>query len=538
MEINGYEIRFDPIGLDETWELQSDVKDVPYGDVVIYDKVESRSGYTFDLVLVNDEIESIVGMISRYHLIHILYKHFDGWFFVTSIEESWMKDIEGMRLISFKVSGLYIGNHHLTVGTYQMYQKTDFDLIPFTNVRIPPTSYTSKITPTTSISTSGTRGDLPTFVDEDNLIHFMATRDIFYTGLNITTLSSGKQIFTTQSPTENVNIDNGIINISSIVGTPSSNSLKIYDSSSTEVVSLTTTDMDCENNERTVSPGQFKTTLRQRYAEYTAKYGMHHIRIDTPVEDITVPTRRLIIPIAPDVEPGAGYLHTDDPTGFPIDTSGYNVSGQDIRNLHSPGHLYYDPTSPTTSYILSCPFLQERTRYQIPASDEPWYIGRCTPELIFGDFDSWTKSSGTWNEYTNGNTYYGPTNYWQGDSSSATNTMYKNISLPTNGIYDVWLLASRLSIGVDVGFTLDINSGGFSETGTLPVSYSTTASWIYFGAYSLSSGSNLFTLSVPQSIGGRFYEYLIIPRSGSEGDSSYEVMMDAIGDMNTSFEIV
>ncbi len=538
MEINGYALRYDPIGLDEDYEIEHDPQHIPYGETVIYDMGKTRMAYSFDMVLIGDEIEAIIGMITSYHLIHLNYKHLDGWFFVTNLTKSWIKDYNTHRLISFKVGGLYIGNHNLTVGTYQMYQKTDFDLIPFTNVRIPPTSYTSKTIPTTSMTTSGTRGDLPTFIDEDSLIHFMATNDIFYTGLNITTLSSGKQIFTTQSPTENVNIDNGIISISSIVGTPSSNSLKIYDSSSTEVVSLTTADMDCENNERVVTPGQFKTKIRQRYTEYTTKYGTHHIRIDAPVEAITVPTRRLIIPIAPDVEPGAGYLHTSDPTGFPIDTNGYNVSGQDIRNLHSPGHLYYDPTNPTTSYILACPFLQERTRYQIPASDEPWYVGRCTPELIFGDFDSWTKSSGTWNEYTNGNTYYGPTNYWQGDSSGATNTMYKNITLPTSGIYDIWLLASRLSVGVDVGFTLDINSGGFSETGTLPVAYSTTASWIYFGAYSLSSGSNLFTLSVPQSIGGRFYEYLIIPRSGSEGDSAYEVMMDATGDMSTSFEII
>ena len=104
MKINGYELHYTFESMEDNITPDSSTLKVPYKDSIIYDENTVDAPVTLSGMLLNDEVEDIIGMIKLSRMMHLDYQDYVGFFYVTRFTRTWVKYMEN----GYKVSGFDI----------------------------------------------------------------------------------------------------------------------------------------------------------------------------------------------------------------------------------------------------------------------------------------------------------------------------------------------------------------------------------------------------------------------------------------------
>jgi len=182
MKINTYQLTYDPMGLSESYTPDFSEQQVPFGDNIVYDKHSVMVEYSFDMVLLNDEINDITGMLEQSRLCHMDFDEMHGFFYVKKFDKTWVKMIDDVRIASYTVDGYYLGHRpYLKLSWFHNHHKTDY-AVPVLNETLVPVDYVSRISQQASYELWGTDGGLYYFDSPPGKIKFKADDDIFMNG--------------------------------------------------------------------------------------------------------------------------------------------------------------------------------------------------------------------------------------------------------------------------------------------------------------------------------------------------------------------
>lgn len=182
MKINTYQLTYDPMGLTESITPAYAEQQVPYGENIVYDKDSIITEYAFDMILVGDEINDVNGMLEQSRLCHMDFDEMHGFFYVTKFDKSWVKMIDSLRVVSYTLSGYYLGHRpYLKLTWFRNHHKTDFN-VPTLNETLIPADYVTRVSQWASYQLMGTDGLVNYYDSPPGKIKFKATDDIFMNG--------------------------------------------------------------------------------------------------------------------------------------------------------------------------------------------------------------------------------------------------------------------------------------------------------------------------------------------------------------------
>ncbi len=537
MIINGFRLRYDPVGMEEETSLEHDKRIVPYGDLVIYDKKCHRNEVSFDMILVGGEIEDIVGMIQSYRLIHLEYKHYNGWFYVTSMNKSWIKDVPRGRVVSYKLGGIYIGNQYLRMGVFKTYQFTDFNIPQDPVIVVPGTSFATEITQPSTFTRTGFGGEvLRCFRGVIEDIYFKGIKRIFNDGFCIMDVNN-RRVYHECSPEGIVNINNKFLSFLS--GTNVLNELGVLRISrdNTHILTIFSMGNISRYDERTLYPHPINPKAKLNYADLYMKYGTNYIEINPKHRELRVTPVHMYIATNPTIAIGTFRRHRENPQPFIIDTLGWNNEHQRLSQDLCPGYIHRK-SNDIGSFVMGSNNIIDHGRDNIPRNTERWFIGHVdTTRIIISPSIEWTLGTG-WTRHTDGTTYFGTANYAR---TNTANPIIVVRNIPVSGEYAIWLMVSRLHNPPNavVNMVGRINFGGIVQNFTIPIADGNESGWAFMGTHLLASGAHNFQIDIVSG-GGNFlhlYQMIIVPVSIPSEDTGFSTMQDAISDTNIAIEI-
>jgi hypothetical protein len=543
MKINGYQLVYEPDALEKTNASLFSELQVPFGDHVIMDMGGTTSQYSFNLILKDDEIEDISGMINGYKLIYLEYGDIEGFFYVTQFDMNWVKNMDNYKIVSFKVSGyLANGDIYLKLAHFSDKQKTDYTTADNEYICIPE-YYTSKPSEArdyeVTITTSGKH--LSYYINQDLDVFFKASNNIFTEGL-LKIWKNGKRLY------GNSNVDGEII-VDTNLHTytfPHNNAtytftVKDYQANVVDTISDTLNYVNGDDTHISNSP--FRTTLKANHTKYLFKPNKNYIEILKTPNDISHTAKVYNFVTKPNVTIGTRHLTTLDPATLMVDTSiAAGTPPTTISYINGPGWVKY--TSGNTATFTFTTQINTHPLSGFYGNTERNYIGHCFPSQlspIFINTGDWTSSGFT--ARTDGATYEGVTNYMSSETANATLT--KTIAaqgLGPTGYFDIYMMASNY--GTCPAGTYEFYVDAVLKGTTSQLNWTaadTKANFVYLGNHFLNTSSaHTFQLKLKTGKIGVFY-LMLYPSTRSYPiefkRTPYEEICSAFMDTNEAYEV-
>ena len=538
MKINGYTLTYEPESLENTNTSLYGELQVPFGDHVIMDMGGTTSQHSFDIILKDDEIRDIKGMIDGYKLIYLEFGDVEGFFYVTQFDMNWIKKMTNYELVSFKVTGyLANGDIYLKLAHFSDNQKTDYTTTDIEYICIPE-YYTSKPSSARDFEVTATTSSgkhLSYYINQDLDVYFKASNNIFTEGL-LKLWKSGKRLYGNDNSDGEIIIDTNLHKYTF----PHNNAthvftVKDYQGNIVDTISDT---LNYVNGDDTyISNSPFRTTLKANHTKYLFKPNRNYIELLKSPNNIGHTPKVYNFVTKPNVTIGTRHLTTLDPATLMVDTTlAAGTVPTYLSYINSPGWVKYS----TGDYGSICTFstqINTHPRNGFASNTERNYLLHTTiiPQFILsGD---WTSSGFT--ARTDGATYNGVTNYMS--SATANATLTKTITPAISGTYDIYIMASNYDTCPAGTYEFYIDSVLKGTTSQLIwTTGDTKANFIYLGEHSLSTSGKEFKIKLISGKIGVFY--LVMFLNSKYGDvgipkSPYQNICSAFMDTNEAFEV-
>ena len=542
MKINGYTLTYEPESLENTNTSLYGELQVPFGDHVIMDMGGTTSQYSFDIILKDDEIRDIRGMIDGYKLIYLEFGDVEGFFYVTQFDMNWIKKMANYELVSFKVSGyLGKGDIYLKLAHFSDNQKTDYTT-PDVEYICVPEYYTSKVSETRDYEvtlTTSSGKHLSYYIDQDLDVYFKASNNIFTEGL-LKIWKGGRRIYGNDNSDGEIIIDTNLHtytfphNNASYVFT-----VKDYQGNVVDTISDTLNSV--LGDDTYISNSPFRTTLKANHTKYLFKPNRNYIELLKSPNNIGHTPKVYNFVTKPNVTIGTRHLTTLNPATLMVDTGlAAGTPPTTISYINSPGFVKYT----TGGNGSICSFSTQINTHPLSgfyANTERNYLLHTSTVPIFINSADWTSSEFT--ARTDGATYNGVTNYMS--SATANATLTKTIAakgLGPSGYYDIYLMASNYDTCPAGTYQFLLDSVVKASTSQLTWTTSDTkANFVYLGNHLLpASAAHTFQIQLKTGKLAIFYLMLYPSTNYYSSDyrrTPYENICSAFMDTNEAFEV-
>jgi len=538
MKINGYTLTYEPDGFEDTnTPLYSELQ-VPFGDHVLMDMGGTTSQYSFNLILKDNEIKDIIGMIDGYKLVYIEYGDLEGFFYVTQFDRNWVKNMTNYKLVSFKVTGyMGTGDIYLKLGHFSDSQKTDYTTEELEYICIPE-YYTSKPSETRDFeitTTTSTGKHLSYYINQTQDLLFKASNNILTDGC-LKLFKNGVRIYGNDNSDGEIIVDT---NLNTYIY-PHNNATYVFTVKDYQgtVVDTISDGLNSVNGDDTyILSNPFRTVLKANHTKYIYKPNRNWFEIQKTPQDITHTPKTIALATKPNVTIGTRHLTTLDPATLMVDTT---IAGgtppTTLSYLNSPGFIKYSSgdinsictfTTQINTQPLSGFYAHTGRNYMLHTSILPQFI-------VSSD---WTKVNFT--DRTNGATYNGVANYVS--SATVDATLTKTLAPSLSGIYDIYLMASNYDT-CPAG-TYEFYIDGVLKGTTSQLSWTTSdtkANFIYLGTHSLSTSGKEFKIKLKTGKIGVFYMVMFLNSKYADvgiPKAPYQNICSAFMDTNESFEV-
>lgn len=537
MKINNYTLTYDPQSMEQTnTSLYSELQ-VPFGDNILLDMGGTSKKYDMDVILVDDEIRDIRGMIDGYKLIYIEFGDVEGFFYVTQFDLSWIKKSSKQEFASFKMSGYLSESSYLKIGSFSDNQKTDFDLTQTELISLPE-YYVSKVSETSDYEITNTTQSgkhLLYFLDPEFDIKFKADKSLIKDG-NIRVTKNGIRIYENDKSNYDMVVDTNLNTYTSLYNN-ASYILECKDYGGNNVYYLSDGLNSVLGTDTHISINPFRTTLKINHTTFLIKPNRNFIEILKSPQNITHTTKNIGFASKPDVAVGTKQLTTTTPAPLMFDRSiAAGTPPTEVIHTHSP--LFVKHTLGDTSILGT---------FTTQANSHPYngfYNGTERNYLLTSNtvpqfITSWTSSGFT--SRTDGATYNGITNYMS--SSTANSTLTSTLTVPYTGYYDIYIMASNYNT-CPIG-TYEFYIDSVLKVGTANLRWAITdtkANFVYLGNYFLNTGGNPHSFQIKLKTGklGVFY-LMAYPTNAFYTNESRKPPYEQIGttfmDTNECYEV-
>lgn len=531
MKINNYTLTYDPQSMEQSnTSLYSELQ-VPFGDNILLDMGGTSKKYDMDVILVDDEIRDIRGMIDGYKLIYIEFGDVEGFFYVTQFDLSWIKKSSKQEFASFKMSGYLSESSYLKIGSFSDNQKTDFDLTQTELISLPE-YYVSKVSETSDYEITNTTQSgkhLLYFLDPEFDIKFKADKSLIKDG-NIRVTKNGLRIYENDKSNYDMVVDTNLNTYTSLYNN-ASYILECKDYGGNNVYYLSDGLNSVLGTDTYISINPFRTTLKINHTTFLIKPNRDFIEILKTPQNITHTTKNIGVAINPDVAVGTKQLTTTTPAPLMFDR---NLAGgtPPIELIHTHTPLFGKFTINDTSLMGTFTTQANTQPYNgFYNNTERNYIMHNRYPAIYSPASGWTLTNFT--ARTDGSVYNGIANYV---SSSTANATTSKAITTLAGDYDVYVMSSNYDT-CPVG-TYEFYIDSVLEVGTSELSWTvsdTKANFVYLGNYTLTAASHTFGFKLISGKLGLFY-LVLVPTSLGLG-CAYENACSAFMDTNECYEV-
>lgn len=528
MIINGYQLVRDPVTVTESRTPQYTEMQVPFGDKIIFDGNSVDGSYSFNLILVNDEIEDIKGMIEGYRIIHINFDKFYGFMYVTKFETEWIKMLSNVRYASVSLEGYYSSNMYLKLGHFSSSQKTDFttEIIEYISL---PDEFVNKVSETADfvVSDNTRTDDISYFQDITGDLYFRPDPEIFKDGCirvynDPTTTTTNNRVFNDTNEDCVLTVDTGLYKYK-FLNNNATLVANVYDPSGTNVTYIADSIDNCLGVDKKLKYNPFCTEVKANHTTYRFKPNREYYELIGNTTYVYFESRDIYIPCKPTCDVGSYELTTASPTTIMQDIRiASGTPPYTINYLYSPGYVGYREGK-TSQYQFTTE-TRRHPKQGFYADSERIFHGLTEYDPTVIEYDDWDSSTG----YSNisGTSYNGLT------TGKSTNTIgnycSKSITLD-EGSYDVFAMLRTSTDSFK--FTIDTTD---EYSGTCTSSYACN---VYLGNYDLSSGSHTFKLTKTTGTSNfHIYELIIMPTNLGTG-TPWEQICSAFLDTNEAYEM-
>jgi len=539
MKINGYTLTYEPDGFEDTnTPLYSELQ-VPFGDHVLMDMGGTTSQYSFNIILKDNEIKDIVGMIDGYKLVYIEYGDLEGFFYVTQFDRNWVKNMTNYKLVSFKVTGyMGSGDSYLKLGHFSDNQKTDYTLTQTEIVSL-PAYYVSKVSEAYDYqitTTTNTGKYINYYIAPDMDITFKASNDILSNGC-IKVYKNGNRIYGNTNVDGEIIIDTNLYKYT-VLDNNASYVMSVKDYTGTVVGYISDTLNSVKGADTYISINPFRTVLKVNHTKYIFKVNKPYVEITKSPNYISPTLSNRAYALKPNTTIGTRHLTTIGVATLCRDTTiGAGTPPSGLNHVLSPGFIKHTGTDTitrttfTTQMNINGPngFTENTERnFLLHSTVVPQYI-------VSTD---WTKIN--FSDRTDGATYNGLTNYVSSSTADATITAPLNI--PFTGYYDIYLMASNYDTCPAGTYEFYINTVLKGTTSQLSWTTSDTkANFVYLGNHVFYASANPQSFQIKLKTGKIGVFYLVaIPTNNyylNVNRTPYEYVCSAFMDTNESFEV-
>lgn len=531
MIINGYQLVRDPVTVTESRTPQYTEMQVPFGDKIIFDENSVDGSYSFNLILVNDEIEDIKGMIEGYRIIHINFDKFYGFMYVTKFETEWIKMLSNVRYASVSLEGYYSSNMYLKLGHFSSSQKTDFttEIIEYISL---PDEFVNKVSETADfVVPDNTRtDDISYFQDITGDLYFRPDPEIFKDGCirvynDPTTTTTNNQVFNDTNEDCVLTVDTGLYkykflnNCATLVA-------NVYDPSGTRVTYIADSIDNCLGVDKKLKYNPFCTEVKANHTTYRFKPNREYYELIGNTTHVYFQSRDIYISCKPTCDVGSYELTTASPTTIMQDIRiAAGTPSYSIDYLYSPGYVGYREGK-TSQYKFTTE-TRRHPKQGFYADSERIFHGLTEYDPIVIEWDDWDSSTG-YTHGTNGATYNGLANYME----TSTNGSYCSKALTLDeGSYDIFamLRTNTHTFSLTIDSTVEYTAPPFSNT---------MANNVYLGNYDL-DGTHTFKITDISGTSGlnfHIYEMIIMPTNLGTG-TPWEQICSAFLDTYEAYEM-
>lgn len=453
MKINGYTLKYDPEGLDETNEADILELSVPYKGTILYDQNTIKQTSKFSVTLYGNEIEDIIGMWQTSRTFYIDYKHYVGFFYATKFDISWIKDYNTHRVISVDIEGYFLGKSPYFKLTYFVNpQKLDFD-VPTNVVVTLPQDYTSKGTNWTSTTIPGIDSDVSKMVDyDDNEIFFKGSEQLFCDGAcwykDGTTYSTAKRFYK-----DKIKYDSNVIWVSNnllkfkITKADANRLLDVYAYDDTFICTITDGLGSLTDSDITLKNDMFYPQIKLNHLELELGLNRYHIELLKSRTNLEWTQKRFLVPTHYLNTVGSMVLTTQNPAPMVLDRNIGGTLPTMMNYYYTPGFIHFNEGEGVVFVSFTNNQETQPTTGIWGESAGRHYLMFLKRNILYSPKSEWTVS-GSWTSMTDGVNYNGVANYSK--SSSTTAYLEANKTLPYVGTdikYDIYLMVKNCTTG-------------------------------------------------------------------------------------------
>lgn len=540
MRINGYEVRYGVTNLDTSYSPDAQITKIPYKDRIISDEQTFDQTFSFELVLANEEIDAVTGMLQMSRIIHLDYSTLNGFFYVTGWEESWIKDMpqNNLRLVTYKVDGYYLGkSRYVNINYFSNYQRTDWPLECPSLVTL-VSEDVDRINQTPDYLRFGHTGEVMVFKDPTSRIYFRALPSSL---IDTMQLWDGEERLYKDRDYYNSDDDVYLINplIKAKVNFEDPNSVITFSGFCDDYCSISHPSNDIDYTDIDFTLGVDESNIRIDFTNYRMRYGANFVEIlKTPQEVGWVP-KRFSISTNPNEEYGYMEPSTTNPCTMFMDRSIGSNSPTQLQYASDPGFIQWNPED-NVSTVSATSIQQIHPCDGFYADTERNYIAFIPTAPIY--LDSWDcQYSGPnvrdQNYFWDGQRFNGSPHYTAFSWQTADISAYQSVHFYETGTYNIFCMVRNPSLSTPATFKLLI--GGVDQgTVTVPADNTTyIVNLTDMDGLEITEGDNVDVRFTLKSGTVNFHYLVLVPTRLSNRDSPYETVRSIFNDVRQNIEI-
>lgn len=541
MKINGYELHYTFESMEDNITPDSSTLKVPYKDRIIYDENTVDAPVTLSGMLLNDEVEDIIGMIKLSRMMHLDYQDYVGFFYVTRFTRTWVKYMEnGYKVSGFDIEGYFMNQNYFNLSWFSNYQKNDWDFDEPVIIGI--TEDVAEKMPDESVYRRfGFDDEIIMFEEPDHNIRFRGMPTLFSDAMMF--YDGEKRIYNMPGKFkyDTVSVQNPLLEF------------KIYKDDEEKILGisgfcddygfLTDNVNNITDDDISITPDPFETKFTINHTEFKTRYCSNFLEVGSSWSTINFLLKRFTIATHSHMDEGSLFSPEEDPNPILIDrdiTPDYVP--EKCNYQYDPGFIHWSPEENVSCVsVTNTKCIQPGTGFY-PKTGRNYLAFTPTCPVYIDATKMHRVVPSNWSTVSNGYDYYG-TKYYIQTSNVGARLQYQTL-FPT-GVedyeveYQIYGLIRNRSQYTSAGFDLKIDGEVISSASVPKTGSVGNCKHILLSPPTntiIRSGEH--EVEIETTSGYNIFHYLLfVPTVSVNDDTPYSSVRQVLNDVNVAFEI-